>query len=255
MHHFDEVGLGRDDRVDVLIRHRRLVDDAGVLAALDPCRRRRVILKGEPAHRLRPAHRPAGAVRTRVERAPMPAIISPQLAAPRAAAPAGEDWLHEIKLDGYRTMAYIAAERVRLMTRNGLDWTGYYGDLANAFQDLRCRQAILDGEVVVQDAAGVTSVPALEQALESRRTEQLIFYAFDLLHLDGEDLRPLPLRKRKAALATLLGGPAPNARLQISEHIVGNGPTVLGEVCRMGLEGVVSKRIDAPYQSGVRQPG
>jgi ATP-dependent DNA ligase len=129
--------------------------------------------------------------------APLLAIIAPQLATRRDLPPAGDQWLHEVKFDGYRTMAYVEAGRVRLITRNGLDWTGYYGHLAGAFQDLRCRQAILDGEVVVQDAAGVTGVPALEQALKSRRTEQLIFYAFDLLHLDGNDLRARPLLERK----------------------------------------------------------
>ena len=107
--------------------------------------------------------------------------IRPQLAYVRAAPPLGDRWLHEIKFDGYRTMAYVEQESVRLITRNGLDWTRHYGHLASAFQGLRCRQAILDGEVAVQDAAGVTSVPALEQAIAERQTEQLIFYAFDLL--------------------------------------------------------------------------
>jgi DNA ligase D-like protein (predicted ligase) len=180
----------------------------------------------------------------------MPAIILPQLATRRDAPPAGDQWLHEVKFDGYRAIAYVEPGRVRLITRNGLDWTGYYGHLAEAFRDLGCRQAILDGEVVVQDAAGVTSVPALEQALKARRTEQLIFYAFDLLYLDGIDLRPRPLLERKAALAKLLGAPEPSSRLQISEHILGNGPAVFDEACRLGLEGVVSKRVDAVYQSG-----
>ena len=180
----------------------------------------------------------------------MPAIISPQLATRRDVPPEGDQWLHEVKFDGYRTMAYVEQGRVRLITRNGLDWTGYYGHLAGAFEGLCCRQAIFDGEVVVQDAAGVTSVPALEQALKSRRTEQLIFYVFDLLHLDGDDLRPRPLLERKAALAKLLGLPEPSSRLQISEYIIGEGPAIFGQACRLGLEGIVSKRIDAVYQPG-----
>lgn len=155
--------------------------------------------------------------------APMPAIISPQLAIRRDVPPPGEQWLHEVKFDGYRTMAYVEQRQARLITRNGLDWTGYYGHLADSFDGLRCQQAILDGEVAVQDAAGVTSVPALEQALKSRRTEQLIFYAFDLLHLDGNDLRPLSLLERKAALVKLLGTSDPSSPLQISEYIIGNG--------------------------------
>jgi bifunctional non-homologous end joining protein LigD len=114
---------------------------------------------------------------------------------------------------------------------------------------LRCRQAILDGEVAVQDATGVTSVPALEQALESRRTEQLIFYAFDLLHLGGNDLRSKPLLQRKAALATLLA--APEARAPADQRdVIGDGPAVFDQVCRMGLEGIICKRIDAAYRSG-----
>ena len=100
----------------------------------------------------------------------------------------------------------------------------------------------------MQDATGMTSVPALKQALESRRTEQLIFYAFDLLHLDGDDLRPKPLLQRKAALATLLAAPEASARL--SEYVIGDGPAVFDQVCRMGLEGILCKRIDATYQSG-----
>jgi bifunctional non-homologous end joining protein LigD len=180
----------------------------------------------------------------------MPVTIRPQLASVRAAAPTGDQWLHEIKFDGYRTIAHVEQGAVRLITRSGLDWTRYYGHLAKAFQGLRCRQAILDGEVAVQDATGVTSVPALEQALESRRTEQLIFYAFDLLHLDGDDLRPKPLLQRKAALATLLAAPKASARLHISEYVIGEGPAVFDQVCRMGLEGILCKRIDATYRSG-----
>jgi DNA ligase D-like protein (predicted ligase) len=180
----------------------------------------------------------------------MPAIISPQLATRRDVPPAGDQWLHEIKFDGYRTIVYVEQGEARLITRNGLDWTGYYGHLADAFQDLPCRQAILDGEVVVQDGAGVTSVPALEQALKSRRTEQLIFYAFDLLYLEGNDLRPRPLLDRKAALAKLLGVRKPSSRLQLSEHIIGNGPAVFEQAGRLGLEGIVSKRVDSVYQSG-----
>jgi bifunctional non-homologous end joining protein LigD len=176
----------------------------------------------------------------------MPTVVRPQLASFSSRPPEGEKWLHEIKYDGYRTIARLDNGSVRLLTRNGYDWTGYYGQPAG----VSCRQAILDGEVVVQDATGVTDFAALERGLAERRTESLIYFAFDLLFLDGYDLMQTPLLDRKQALSAILVGRDEGSALQVSDSIIGNGPAVFEQACRMSLEGIVCKRLDAVYQSG-----
>ena len=180
----------------------------------------------------------------------MPASIRPQLASLRTSPPESDHWLHEIKYDGYRTLARISPNGTRLITRNGFDWTGYYGRLASVFDGLELQEAILDGEVAVQEPSGVTSLSALEQALSSRHTEQLIFIAFDLIHLDGHDLTRVPLIQRKKALRELLGAVPENSPLQLSDYLIGRGAALFAEACRMGLEGIVCKRTDATYRPG-----
>jgi ATP-dependent DNA ligase len=120
--------------------------------------------------------------------APLPAKFKPQLATPADAAPQGKGWIHEIKYDGYRTLVFFEAGKVRLITRNGHDWTHRYGALAKAFEKLPCRSAILDGEVVVQDARGVSTLDLLEQALSEGASHAMTYFAFDLVYLDGHDL-------------------------------------------------------------------
>jgi bifunctional non-homologous end joining protein LigD len=167
------------------------------------------------------------------------------------AAPEGAEWLHEIKFDGYRTLARLENGAVRLLTRNGHDWSDRYGDLGEAFEALPSRQALIDGETIVQDERGVSSFAALQEALTRRATHRLLFYAFDLLHLDGFDLSLVPLIERKQALAALIGPHADaTSPLQLSEHVIGSGPQFFAEACQRSLEGIVSKRLDAPYQSG-----
>jgi bifunctional non-homologous end joining protein LigD len=181
--------------------------------------------------------------------APLPASFRPQLATPAARAPEGEEWLHEIKFDGYRTIARLDRGQVRLWTRTGLDWTDRYGVLVECFRGLPCQEALIDGEIVVQDEQGIASFAALQDALADGRTQELIFFAFDLMHLDGYDLTELPLLERKRALQALLDGVVgPTTPLQISEHVLGNGRAFFEEASRLGLEGVISKRADAPYQ-------
>jgi bifunctional non-homologous end joining protein LigD len=192
---------------------------------------------------IRPAALP-GAVK-----APLPEQIRPQLATPTARLPDGDEWLHEIKLDGYRTLAWIDSGTVRLLTRTGQDWTDRYGLLAKAFQVLPCKDALIDGEIVVQDEKGIASFAALQDALAEGRTHELTCFAFDLLHLDGYDLTAVPLLERKRALAALLAPVvSPTSALQLSEHVRGNGRAFFEQASRLGLEGVVSKRADAPYQ-------
>jgi bifunctional non-homologous end joining protein LigD len=193
--------------------------------------------------RLRPSALP-GALK-----APLPEAVRPQLATPSARVPEGDEWLHEIKLDGYRTLARLEAGAVRLLTRTGQDWTDRYGLLAKAFAALPCKQALIDGEIVVQDAHGVASFAAFQDALAEGRTHELTCFAFDLLHLDGYDLTSVPLDERKRALGALLGSVvSPTSALQLSEHVRGNGRAFFEQASRLGLEGVVSKRADAPYQ-------
>jgi len=182
--------------------------------------------------------------------AAMPDFVAPQLASPRDAPPDGEGWLHEIKLDGYRTLARLDGDGVRLLTRNGLDWTARYGRLGDAFGGLPCRRALIDGEILVQDEHGVSDFARLQDALATGKVDALLFFAFDLLYLDETDLREVALLSRKLLLGQLLAGTGGHGALQLSSHIEGDGRALLGEACRIGVEGIVSKRRDAPYRSG-----
>jgi bifunctional non-homologous end joining protein LigD len=181
-------------------------------------------------------------------KAALPDFVRPQLATLVQAAPRGDQWLHEIKLDGYRVMARIDRGSIRLLTRSGQDWTARFRGVAAAAAKLKADRALLDGEVVVLDTRGVSHFQFLQEALSLKRTGDLVYFAFDLLHLDGRDLRDLPLSERKALLARLLRGSGQTIRY--SEHVEGRGGTFYDRACRMGLEGIVSKQKDAPYRSG-----
>ncbi|MER9299738.1 DNA ligase D [Mesorhizobium sp. M0621] len=187
-------------------------------------------------------------------KAPMLARIEPQLATQVPNPPSGEDtgetWLHEIKFDGYRTMAQLSDGVVKLITRGGIDWTRRYGDLPDAFAKLPCRDAIIDGEIVVLDARGISRFALLQDALAEGAGSKLHFYAFDLLYLDGWDLTKAPLVRRKALLAQMLSGLGANSAIQFSDHVEGSGQGLYDQASELGLEGVVSKRATATYQSG-----
>ncbi|MBZ9989614.1 DNA ligase D [Mesorhizobium sp. BH1-1-5] len=194
------------------------------------------------------SNRPAAAKATHAKRLD---FIEPQLATLEKEAPAGEDWLHEVKFDGYRMQAQIQGSEVRLLTRAGLDWTEKFdGPVTAALGKLKCRDAILDGEIVVLADSGVSSFPLLQADLSARRADRFVYYVFDLMRLDGQDLRREPLVERKQALAELLGKQPEDSALRFSDHFHEPGKVMLQHVCRMGLEGVVSKRADAPYRSG-----
>ncbi|HEY4193659.1 MAG TPA: DNA ligase D [Mesorhizobium sp.] len=178
-------------------------------------------------------------------------FIEPALARLEADAPGGKEWLHEVKFDGYRMQAQIAGTEMHLLTRTGLDWTEKFVDpVVAALGQLKCSDAIIDGEIVVLADSGVSSFSALQAALSEGRTDQMVYYAFDLMRLDGEDLRGEPLIERKEKLRELLGDQPENSALRYSDHFVEPGKIMLEHACRMGLEGVVSKRADAPYRSG-----
>jgi len=199
----------------------------------------------KPAKRIKPERIPGA------KQAPMPKEVAPQLASAGDAPPEGTGWIHELKYDGYRTIVRIENGDVRLFTRNKHDWTHRYRALADAFAALGCKSALIDGEVTVQDPRGVTSIDLLETALSEGRDRDLTFFAFDLIYLDGYDLSAAKLTDRKAALAGLLA-PHIDARtpIQLSEHFAGEGAELFAHACRMGLEGVMSKRADAPYVQG-----
>lgn len=178
-------------------------------------------------------------------------FIEPQLATLEKAAPSGDEWLHEVKFDGYRMQAQIAGGQVRLLTRTGLDWTDRFdGPVTQALAGLKCRDAVIDGEIVVLADNGVSSFALLQADLSARRADRFVYYVFDLMRLDGEDLRGEPLVERKQALAGLLGAQSGQSALRFSDHFSEPGKVMLQHVCRMGLEGVVSKRADAPYRGG-----
>jgi len=178
----------------------------------------------------------------------LPAWVAPQLATLVSGPPPGDGWVHEIKLDGYRILLRIERGRVKLLTRNRQDWTTRFPAVAKAVAALPVKEALLDGEIVALDSAGVSSFQALQQADQLEADRTLVYVAFDLLFLDGRDLRPLLLVERKARLARLLKGR--RGQLRYSAHFDVPGRRVYERACRLGLEGIVSKQKTAPYASG-----
>ena len=183
------------------------------------------------------------------KKGPMPDFVAPMLASLVKAPLAGERWLHEIKFDGYRLEAHIKGGRVRLLTRGGLDWTQKFGGpIVESFKALPVREALIDGELVVENDAGASDFSSLQADLSEGRTDRFRFYAFDLLYLDGFDLREAPLVERKRLLKTIAG--EGSGVIRVSGHFDESGELVLRHACQLGLEGVVSKLRDSPYRSG-----
>jgi bifunctional non-homologous end joining protein LigD len=177
-------------------------------------------------------------------------FIVPCLATHADRVPAGPQWAHEIKHDGYRFIVRRDGDRVRVFSRRGLDWTDRVPSIVAAMAALPVRSALIDGEAVVTRDDGVSDFDALRSALASRdgRNAAVFLYAFDLIQLDGQDLRRHPWQARRATLAKLIRS-AP-AGIALSEHLDGDGAAIFRQVCGLGLEGIVSKRRDAPYRSG-----
>jgi ATP-dependent DNA ligase len=193
----------------------------------------------------RPVARRGGAAPTA-----LPDWIRPQLTELVETAPDGDQWLHEIKYDGYRMHARLDRGAVKLLTRTGLDWTHKYPPIAKAVAELDARQAYLDGELCGVGPDGVTSFNIVQLASDRGNAAALVFFPFDLLYFDGEDFRPRPLIERKERLRTLLANATPC--LHYSDHIVGQGPAFYEKACAMHVEGIVSKRTYAPYTPGNR---
>jgi ATP-dependent DNA ligase len=161
--------------------------------------------------------------------------------------PSGPSWVHEIKHDGYRLMVRRDGERVRCFTRNGHDWADRFPAIVEAADRIRAQSFLIDGEAVIIGDDGTHDFRALRS---KRRGSDAVLFAFDLIEHDGNDLRDLPLIDRKWRLGKLIGKAKKWRAIQFVEHLTGDGPTVFEHVCRMGLEGIVSKRTDAPYRSG-----
>jgi bifunctional non-homologous end joining protein LigD len=180
----------------------------------------------------------------------MPSFVPPQLCVLRDRAPAGAGWGHEIKLDGYRMQLRVEAGNAVLLTRKGLDWSARFPRIVRSASALP--DCLVDGEVVALRRDGATDFAALQAAIADGSTDDLVYFAFDLLFADGEDLRGQPLSARKARLETLLAGVRAPDRpvLRYVEHFDAPGDAVLRSACRMSLEGIISKRLDAPYRSG-----
>ncbi len=190
---------------------------------------------------------------SRIERAKKSALATAvqfQLATLTDEPPIGDEWLHEIKLDGYRLQCRIHKGTVRLFTRTGQDWTGRFPGIASAAAQLPVEVALLDGEIVALAPDGRSSFQLLQQTLSEGNPTALLYYVFDLLYLDGFDLSSVPLEVRKDTLKQLLGLVPRAPTIRYSDHVVGDGAAFYREACRLGLEGMISKRRLAPFRPG-----
>jgi bifunctional non-homologous end joining protein LigD len=174
----------------------------------------------------------------------------PQLARLVSVAPEGDDWLHEMKYDGYRIGCRIRGKTITLMTRNGKNWTASFPAVAAAARAIGVEDAILDGEIAVVLPDGRTSFQALQNAFTGGATRGLTYFVFDLLALDGVNLRPQPLERRKEALARLIGTTGRATVIRFADHVVGHGGELFEQACRLRVEGIISKRRSAPYVAG-----
>jgi bifunctional non-homologous end joining protein LigD len=178
----------------------------------------------------------------------LPKMLAPQLATLATKPPESDEWVHEIKFDGYRILARIEDGRVTLFSRNGLDWTEKFPRLAKALGGLPVRAALVDGEAVALDDDGRSGFHLLQEALSSGKTGEVVYYAFDLVHLDGWNLAEAKLVDRKSLLKPLI--PAGEGLVRYSDHQEGNGKAFFGAACKVELEGMIAKQRDAPYRPG-----
>ena len=174
----------------------------------------------------------------------------PQLATLVDAPPAGPEWLHELKYDGYRMGCAIAGKRIALISRRGNDWTPNFPEIVRAARALRVRSALLDGEVAILTPDGRTSFQALQNAASGGTRSGVVYFAFDLLELNGRDLRPLALDQRKGELEALLKKVGSDGVFRYSQHLLGGGAKVFRHACHLGAEGIVCNRRTQPYRAG-----
>ena len=203
-----------------------------------------LLIKRSDAHA-----RKGAAVEEPEEENELPDFIAPQLAQLTGKPPEGNDWVHEIKFDGYRTQAQCAGSQIKLITRGGKNWTEKYQAIAEPLKQLKAKSAVLDGEIVYLDEHGRSNFQQLQNALKSERSKNLVYYVFDLLFLDGKDLTSLPLIARKERLEKLVKD-LNHRHVRFSDHFRGVGSQLFKECCARGLEGIISKRVDTPYVPG-----
>jgi bifunctional non-homologous end joining protein LigD len=177
-----------------------------------------------------------------------PGFIEPCLATLVDRPPRTRGWVHEIKFDGYRTQLHLHGAKPKAFTRRGHDWSKRFDNLLSELVMLPTRECIIDGEAVVQDEQGLTDFGALQDDLAKGGSDRIVYFAFDLLYLDGRDLRRAPLRERKRLLEELVGDQ--HRRLHVSRHEAGSATAMFKRACQIGIEGIVSKRADAVYTSG-----
>jgi len=217
-------------------------------------RKRNLASEQEAASTQKRGHRARGANPRRfasipgARRAPIPKQVEPQLATLVKEPPRGNDWLHEMKLDGYRILARLEKGKARLWSRNAKDWTDHFPTVARAVEALAASTTILDGEVAMLLPDGTTSFNALQNARGSTAAGGLTYFVFDVIYLDGWSLVAASLEERKKVLQGLLSGSS--APLRYSEHVVGRGEEFFQQACGLKLEGIVSKKRDAPYSPG-----
>lgn len=228
-----------EERPDSVLTGRTIEDVAG---GVKPSRRRAAKPTAPPKN--------AAPKRGKATGRPLPDFIAPALATLAAKPPEGDDWLHEIKFDGYRIQVRLSGGTARLLTRSGLDWTARFGrSIPAALAGLPVDNAILDGEIVVETGVGASDFSALQADLSAGRDDRFILWLFDLMHLDSIALMARPLHDRKARLRALVPDD-PDSVLRYSGEFAEAGEMVLRHACRLSLEGIVSKRRDAPYRSG-----
>jgi bifunctional non-homologous end joining protein LigD len=203
------------------------------------------VWQSKPREPGKPAKPARAAAAPRVKAAALPGFVPPQLAKLVDRPPQGAGWGHEIKFDGYRLQLRVEAGKATLKTRKGLDWTKKFAAIARDAAALP--EGLYDGEACALDENGSPDFPALQAALSEGRTEDLVFFVFDVLFVEGEDLRSLPLHQRKDRLRAALK--SAGRRIRYVDHFETAGDAVLHSACRMSLEGIISKRLDAPYRS------
>jgi bifunctional non-homologous end joining protein LigD len=183
------------------------------------------------------------------KKAAMPAFIPPQLATLVKEPPKGNEWLHELKFDGYRMICHLNRGAITFWSRNAKDWTERFPQIGKAVKALGLSSVILDGEIVAMDAAGRTSFQKLQQAFGKTGDAGLAFHIFDLLYVEGFFVTKVPLLERKALLAKLLKSQAKKSPLRYSDHVEGNGAAFFKQACEFGIEGIVSKLANSVYDS------
>ena len=217
---------------------------------------------GRAASKARRSRRQAGKTPARVrskishalkaiaaKEAPFPRNPNVQLATLAKETPESDDWIHEIKFDGYRMLCRIEGGKARFVSRNGKDWTAKFPALSEAAMELPIDNAILDGEVVIQDDEGRTSFQLMQNAFQNGKSAPFVYYVFDLLYVNGHDTRDAPIEDRKNVLREIIPESSEHP-FKFSDHVLGNGPKVFAEASRMRLEGIVSKKLGKPYAAG-----